>query len=288
MSNLKDIRHRISGVRKIEQITRALKMVAAVRLRRAQQMLVDARPYALRMRDLMGHIASLVDRSLHPLLDVHDEVNKVGFLVITSDQGLCGNFNHNIIRRTEELLGQYNKDQINLLLVGRKSEAYFFHRDYKIIGEYVALFRQLKYSHAVNISNLLKNSYIQNKLDRIYVVYNEFKSATRQDVVAEQLLPIVPLPPGDEHAMPDFIFEPNDIDILDNLCPLNINIQLWRILLESQAAEMGARMTSMEYATDNADHLIAELTHSYNKLRQEGITNEILEIVSGSEALKYE
>lgn len=287
MSNLKDIRRRIGGVYKIEQITRALKLVSAVKLRRAQQMLVDARPYSYRMRELMSRMAGLTDRSLHPLLDVHEAVNKVGFLVISSDQGLCGYFNQNIIRKTEEIISQYTADQVNLLLVGRKSEAYFFRKEYQIMGEYVALFRQLKFSHAVNIGNLLKTTYIKKKLDRIYVVYNEFKSAARQEVVAEQLLPIIPAISESNDWMPDFILEPNATAILDYLCPQNINIQLWRILLESHAAEMGARMTSMENATENAENLIIELTHDYNKLRQEGITDEILEIVSGSEALKY-
>jgi len=288
MANLRDIKRRITGVDKIGQITKALKLVAAVKLRKAQQKIIEARPYALRMRDLMGHIANRVDRSLHPLLAIHEKIDKVGFLVITSDQGLCGSFNQNIIRRAEQEFKNYQNDQINLLLVGRKAESYFYHQDYTVIGEYVALFRNIKFSHAVNIGNLIKNQYIQNKLDRIFVIYNEFKSAARQEVVVEQLLPIVPIVPDEMENSVDFIYEPNALSVLDSLCPQNINIQIWRILLESQAAEMGARMISMEYATENAQNLIGELTHEYNRLRQEGITNELIEIVSGSEALKFD
>lgn len=285
MATLRDIKRRIVSVQKTQQITRALKMVAAVKLRRAQQRIIQARPYAHRLNDVMGHIASKIDRDLHPLLAVRD-AQRVCYVIITADQGLCGSFNHNIIRKAEAEISQHQDQEINLVLIGRKGKDYFNRFNYKIIGEYVTFFKDLQFSQAIDIAGLIKDLYIQQKLDRVYLIYNEFKSAAQQRVIVEQLLPIIPILPEDKKYSADFIFEPDAISILDTLCPKNLNVQLWRVLLESYAAEMGARMTAMEYATENASKLITELTMQFNRIRQESITKEILEIVSGSEALK--
>ncbi len=285
MATLRDIKQRITGVQKTQQITRALKMVAAVKLRRAQQRIIQARPYAYRLNAIMGHIASKIDRDLHPLLAVR-EPNRIGYVVVTADQGLCGSFNQNIIRKAESEISQIQDLEIDLIVIGRKGRDYFLKRNYNIIGEYITFFKNLEFSQAVDIATLIRDLYIQQKLDRIYLIYNEFKSATQQRVIVEQLLPIIPVVPEEEKYMADFIFEPDAISILDTLCPKNLNVQIWRVLLESYASEMGARMTAMEYATENADKLISELRLQFNRIRQESITKEILEIIGGSEALR--
>ncbi len=285
MATLRDIKQRITGVQKTQQITRALKMVAAVKLRRAQQRIIQARPYAYRLNAIMGHIASKIDRDLHPLLAVR-EPNRIGYVVVTADQGLCGSFNQNIIRKAESEISQLQDLEIDLIVIGRKGRDYFLKRNYNIIGEYITFFKNLEFSQAVDIATLIRDLYIQQKLDRIYLIYNEFKSATQQRVIVEQLLPIIPVVPEEEKYMADFIFEPDAISILDTLCPKNLNVQIWRVLLESYASEMGARMTAMEYATENADKLISELRLQFNRIRQESITKEILEIIGGSEALR--
>ena len=259
-------------------------MVAAVKLRRAQQRIVQARPYAQRLNAIMGHIASKIDNDLHPLLAVR-EPQRLCYVIVTADQGLCGSFNYNIIRKAEAEFARQSDQETNLVLIGRKGRDYFIKQDYNIIGEYTTFFKNLEFSQAVDIATLVKDLYIQQKLDRIYLIYNEFKSATRQQVIVEQLLPIIPITPEEKRYQAEFIFEPDTLTILDTLCPKNLNVQLWRVLLESYASEMGARMTAMEYATENATTLIEELTMQFNRIRQEGITKEILEIVSGSGAL---
>jgi F-type H+-transporting ATPase subunit gamma len=285
MATLRDIKQRISGVKKTQQITKALKMVAAVKLRRAQQSIIQARPYAHRLNAIMGHISSKVDHSLHPLLAVR-EPKRICYVIITADQGLCGSFNINIIRKAEAELAQFEKQGIDLVLIGRKGRDYFTRKNYKVIGEYIHFFKNLQFSSAVDIATMLQDLYIHETLDRIYLIYNEFKSAAQQRVIVEQLLPIIPIIPEDKQYLAEFIFEPEAITILDTLCPRNLNIQLWRVLLESYASEMGARMTAMEYATENASKLISELTMQFNRTRQESITKELLEIVGGSEALR--
>lgn len=285
MATLRDIKQRITGVQKTQTITRALKMVAAVKLRRAQQRIIQARPYAYRLNAIMEHIASKMDRNLHPLLAIR-EPKRIGYVVVTADQGLCGSFNQNIIRKAESEISQIQDLETDLVVIGRKGRDYFLKRNYNIIGEYTTFFKNLEFSQAVDIATLIRDLYIQQKLDRIYLIYNEFKSATQQRIIVEQLLPIIPVVPEEKKYMADFIFEPDAISILDTLCPKNLNVQIWRVLLESYASEMGARMTAMEYATENADKFISELRMQFNRIRQENITKEILEIIGGSEALR--
>ena len=285
MATLRDIKQRITGVQKTQQITRALKMVAAVKLRRAQQRIVQARPYANRLNDLIGHIASNVDRNLHPLLEER-EPKRVGYVIVTSDQGLCGSFNQNIIRKAERSISEMPDQELDCILIGKKGRDHFVKRNYNVIGEYVSFFRNLEFKQAVDIATLIGDLYVQNKLDRVFLIYNEFKSAVQQEVTVEQLLPIIPILPEKTKTMPDFIYEPDEISILNTLLPQNLGVQIWRVLLESYASEMGARMTAMEYATENANKLIGELRMKYNRIRQESITTELLEIISGSEALR--
>ncbi len=285
MATLRDLKRRINSVRKTQQITRALKMVAAVKLRRAQQRILQARPYAYRLNAMMGHIASKIDHDLHPLL-AEREPQRVGYVIVTADQGLCGSFNQNIIRKAEAEINTHQHQELSLVLVGRKGRDHFIRRPHTVLGDYANFFRNLQFEQAVNIAKLIQELYMDAKLDRIYLIYNEFKNAVRQNVVIEQLLPIIPVAPAEKPLLADYIFEPDAITMLDLLCPRNLNVQLWRVLLESYAAEMGARMTAMEYATENASSLQSELTTQFNRIRQENITKEILEIVSGSGSLK--
>ncbi len=286
MATLREIKQRIAGVKKTQQITRALKMVAAVKFRKAQQVILQARPYANRLNDIMGHIVYDIDPNLHPLLAVR-ETRSVGYVVVTADQGLCGSFNANVIRSAERNINQYEEDcPTSLIIIGKKGNDYFKRCDYNIIGTYEKFFKDLKFDKAVNVAKLITDLYIQKKLDRIYLIYNEYKSAMQQDVVVEQLLPIIPMMPDEKRRVLDFTFEPSPIDVLNTVIPRHLNVKLWRILLESHASEMGARMTAMEYATENANNIINEFTMDYNKLRQAKITGEIIEIVNSSEALK--
>lgn len=287
MATLRTIRRRIASIKSTQQITKAMKMVAAARLRKAQDRMLKARPYSHSLDETLGHVAAKVDHALHPLLHVR-EPKRIGFVVVTGDRGLCGSFNANIIRRAanEMNASRQNGLEFELITIGKKGFEHFNRRHYPILEKYINFFDKLDYSHAQDLAALIQEQYVQGKLDRIYLVYNEFKSAIQQNIIVQQLLPIVPRPPQDEKYAADFLFEPSPIKILDNLCPRYLNIQIWHALLESFAAEMGARMAAMSTATDNAKDLIFQLTLYYNKVRQASITRELMDIVGGAEALK--
>jgi F-type H+-transporting ATPase subunit gamma len=287
VATLRDIRRRIGSIKSTQQITKAMKMVAAAKLRRAQERMMRARPYAKSIDELLGHVAAKVDPAFHPLLAVR-EPKKVAFVVITGDRGLCGSFNANIIRRaTSEIhASRENGIDISLIAVGKRGFDHFNRRRYPILERYINFFNALDFSHAQDIAALIQDQYINGQLDRIYLVFNEFKSAMQQNIIVQQLLPIVPRPPKEEKYPADFLFEPSPVKILDTLCPRYLNIEIWHALLESFAAEMGARMAAMDAATDNAKEIINQLTLYYNKVRQATITKELLDIVGGAEALK--
>lgn len=286
MATLRDIRRRIGSVKSTQQITKAMKMVAAAKLRRAQENILKARPYAYRLNQVLGHVAGLVDRDLHPLLEER-EARRVGYVVVTADRGLCGAFNQNILRKaTEELEKQraQGKD-VFVISIGRHARDYFRRRSYSVINEFTDFFNHLEFAHASRIGTEIIRLFTQRELDHIHLVYNEFKSAIQQNLTVEQLLPIQPKLPDLGMRKLEYIYEPSPDKILDSLLPKQINIQLWRVLLESNAAEQGARMTAMEMATDNASEMIDRLTLHYNRVRQATITKEITEIVGGAEAL---
>lgn len=286
MATLRDIRRRITSVTSTQQITKAMKMVAASKLRKAQERLINARPYAYRLGQLLTHVAAKEDRNLHPLL-AEREPKKICYVMVTADRGLCGSFNGNIIRRAKtEIDAQNTETELSIITIGRKGFEHFNRRNYNVIEKYVNFFDDLEFKHAVVISSLIQKLYQTKELDRVFVVYNEFKSAAVQRVIVEQLLPIQPQLPEFEKYPVDYLYEPSAGRILDEICPKNLNIQIWRILLESYAAEQGARMVAMESATDNAEEMIYDLTLYYNKVRQASITKEIAEIVGGSEALR--
>lgn len=287
MATLREIHDRISSIKSTQQITKAMKMVAAAKLRRAQENILAFRPYSYEIRNLIAH---LVARSGHlqsiPLLQ-HRTVGKVLTVVVTADRGLCGAFNANIIRHSAQRIAEHTASEVSVFNVGRKGLEYFSKRDFQIQGERINFFNHLKFDDALEISRTLVSLYTSGEFDRIEFIYNEFKSAVQQDVVVEQFLPFVP----DEElaqstSQVDFLYEPGKEEILETLIPMHLNIQVWRILLESNAAEQGARMTAMENATENADELVGKLTIFYNRTRQAKITTEISEIVGGANALK--
>lgn len=286
MATLRDIRRRIGSVKSTQQITKAMQMVAAVKLHRAQERMLRSRPYARHLDEMLGHVAAKIDRSLHPLLAVR-EPNYVCYVVVTGDRGMAGSFNANIIRRAKNEIDMQAAEgcSVSAIAVGRKGFEFFSRRSYRLSERYINFFNELDFHHAQNIAELIRRKFIEEELDRVYLVFNEFKSAIQQRVVVQQLLPIVPRPPRDEKYHIDFILEPSPQSVLDTLCPKYLNIEVWQALLESHAAEMGARMAAMEAATDNAQEMIDQLTLYYNKVRQATITKELSEIVGGAEAL---
>jgi F-type H+-transporting ATPase subunit gamma len=286
MPTLRDIRRRIGSVRSTQQITKAMKMVAAAKLRRAQENILATRPYARKLGDTIGHIMARMEENPNPLLQVRP-VEKILLVVVTADRGLCGGFNNNIIRYAGQRIQAQGQAELWIYPVGRKGYDHFFKRSMKIFDHKINLFNQLRFNNAVEIVQNLVRVYESNRFDRIDIVYNQFKSAIQQNITLEQFLPFVPDPEmRAARSQIDFLYEPGKQEILRVLIPRHLNLQMWKILLESNAAEQGARMSAMESATENAEDLIAALSLWYNRARQAAITKEISEIVGGAEALK--
>lgn len=288
MASLRDIRRRIRSVRNTRQITRAMKVVAASKLKRAQEQIIAARPMAHKLIDVMASLAARVDRGRHPLL-AKREVRKVELVVITGDRGLCGAFNTNILREADRLLRREGEagHEPRLNLVGRKGRDYYRRRPYPRDQEVVGVFGgSIDFTVARQVSKELIEQYAKAEYDLLYLVYNEFKNPLQQRVVVEQLLPIEPAPVPEGTAAVDYLYEPSADEILENLLPRYVETELFRALLESQAAELGARMTAMDAATNNASDLIGSLTLQFNRARQAAITKELMEIIGGAEALK--
>jgi len=295
MPTLRDIKRRIASVKSTQQITRAMKLVAAAKLRRAQERVTEARPYCRIMGEMVSDLALRSPREMHPLLrgpvsDGGDGTTSKLLLVITGDRGLCGAFNSNIIRRSLDLLraDQDNPDvSLVLIVVGRKARDFYRRRGpVAIRSEYVNFFDKLAFSHAAQIGQDVASAYASNEVDQVQLIYNEFRSAASQRVVVETLLPIQSDAGSDETAGVEYLFEPSPKAILEALLPRHVEVQVYRALIESLAAEYGARMAAMDNATKNASEMIDLLTIQFNKARQERITKELLEIVSGAEALR--
>ncbi len=288
MPNLKDIKRRIRSVKNTQQITKAMKLVAASKLRRAQKAIQDARPYALKLRDVLNHISARCNPDLHALLDQRDGKN-ILVMVVTADKGLCGGFNGNIIRRSAKLIAENQDKNLSLVLAGKKGKDYFKHRSTDITHEFIDWTREFNYAKAQEIGDLLAQLYIDKKADKIFMVYNEFKSVMQQEVIVEQVLPVVPEPldaAKETDHVPEYIYEPDEESILDALLKRYMTVQMYRAFLESSASEQGARMTAMDNASRNAGDMIDALSLTYNKARQAYITKELIEIVNGAEALK--
>ena len=301
MANVRDFRTRIRSVKSTQQITRAMYLVAAAKMRRAQERIVTARPYARKMLEVLSSLAARVgtDRAgtdRHPLLARRPE-ERVIVVVISADKGLCGSFNTNILNRARAFLAEIGGKQVQVDIIGRKGRDWFKRRAYAVRRTEVDLFRDLTPAKADAIASELAERFTAAEVDAVYLVYNEFKSVLQQRVVVEPLLPI-PLSvfeegdaarrSDDRPAAPpeDYIYEPDDATLFDALLPKHVTTQVFRALLESASAEQGARMTAMDNATRNASDMIDSLTLRMNKIRQAAITKEILEVVSGAEALK--
>ncbi len=287
MATLREIRSRIASIKNTQQITKAMKMVAAAKLRKAQDSILAIRPYAYEMRDLIAHLTALSGDVSHIPLMQQRPVERVLTVVVTADRGLCGAFNSNIVRRASDRLKDFQDSEVSYYILGRKGYDFFRRRDFLLKKHKINFFNELAFEHAVEISRDLISWYVNGHLDRIEFVYNEFKSAIQQNLRVEQFLPFQPDEEMKESKEKvDFLYEPDKQTILNQVIPKHLNVQIWRILLESNAAEQGARMTAMENATDNAEELINNLTIYYNRSRQAAITKEISEIVGGAEALK--
>lgn len=306
MASLRDIRGRILSVRNTQQITRAMKMVAAAKLRRAQERIFMTRPYAYKVRELIGHLRSQLDPLAHPLFRPRDEVRSVLMIVVTSDRGLAGAFNTNLLKVAEERIRTQYADlrasgNLHVIAVGRKGHEYFAKRGVPLVGDFRGLFNDLRFPRAGEIVDIAVEGWNEGRWDLVEVVYNEFKNTISQNRIAEQLLPIpadafltpvmeasedygAPLEAGEGEI--EYIFEPSAEVLLDRLIPEYLQYQLWRALLESNASEQGARMVAMDNATTNAGELLKNLQLTYNRARQAAITTEIIEISSGAEALR--
>ena len=289
MATLRDIQRRIRSVQSTQKITRAMKLVAAAKLRRAQERILSARPYANKMAELLGHLVSAEsgDDGGHPLLEQREGPRRQ-IVIVTADRGLAGAFNTNVIRRAVELLRESNVAEVTLVVVGRKARDFFRRRAYTIRRDMIGFWDQLAYSHASELADYFMQQFRDGEVDEVVLIYNEFRSVALQRPVRVPLLPIpraqAAAGQGTEHV--DYIYEPSATAILGDLLPRHVRMQVYRALMESLAGEYGARMTAMEAATKNAKEMIDVLTIQYNKARQEKITKELLDIVGGAEALK--
>ncbi len=292
MPSLQSLRRKIAAFKNTQKITKAMKMVAAAKLKRSQDRILAARPYALKMRGVVSNLSRRVNRSSHPLLQKR-EGRKVEVLVVTSDRGLCGGFNGNIARKSTEFVRQCEAQglQVSLSIVGRKGRDYFRRRLWPIRQEWTGIFDRLTFEHAIDIGGDLTDHFVKDSFDELHIVYNEFKSAIQQRVIVEKLFPIdVVAEFGAAQAEGttggSYLYEPDEAELLNVFVPKHFQTQTFRILLESAAAEHGARMAAMDGATRNAGQLIKKVTLHYNKTRQAAITKELMDIVGGAEALK--
>jgi F-type H+-transporting ATPase subunit gamma len=286
MPSLIDLRRRIRAVKSTQQITKAMKMIAASRLRKSQERILNARPYANETRRLLRDIAARTDATVHPLLAVREEKAALVF-IITSDKGLCGSFNTNIIKAAGHVITQQPARRIVLGLIGRKGRDFFGRRGFAVCQERINIFQHLSFEDAKEIADEAALQFTSEKVDAVYLVYNEFKSVLQQRVVVEQVLPIEheSLEGIDPAARVDYLYEPNAAELLNEMLPGYVRTEVWRALLESAAAGNAAQMTAMDSASSNAQEMIENLTLYMNKVRQAKITNEIIEVVSGAQAL---
>jgi F-type H+-transporting ATPase subunit gamma len=292
MANLKAIRVRITSVKSTKQITSAMKMVSAAKLRRAQDKIVRLRPYANKLHEILVGIShSIAESEMENVYARTNAPDKVLVVVVTSNRGLCGAFNANVIRETRRLVSeeyseQYGKDDVKILTIGKKGFDYFRKQKIKMLPERNSVYNFLTFENVSHIAEEIMAAFVAREYDRVILVYNQFKNAAVQNLTVEQFLPVVAEETETTAAIPaDYIYEPNREEIVRELIPKSLKIQFYKAVLDSFVAEHGARMTAMHKATDNATQMIRDLTLQYNKARQAAITNQILEVVSGAEAL---
>ncbi|MAL16109.1 MAG: ATP synthase F1 subunit gamma [Balneola sp.] len=295
MANLRDIRNRISSVNNTQQITKAMKMVAAAKLRKAQDRMTQTRPYASKIEEVAGRLAEN-SSATNPVMRKPEEVKKVLFIIVGSDRGLCGGFNNNLFKEVEKRLERdfqqfLEKKTLSVVAIGKKATAYFKKRKYNVVESFPGFFDDILYDATSDIMEAATAQFVDGDYDEVHIAYNEFKSVIAQNRKVQKVLPIdtAEITKSDsDHASEqaiDYLYEPNSQAILDRLLPLHLNMQLWRAVLESNASEQGARMTAMDSATENAKDLEKDLRLKYNQARQSAITTEISEIVSGAQAL---
>jgi F-type H+-transporting ATPase subunit gamma len=283
VASLKDIRDRIKSVKSIQKVTSAMKMVAAAKVRRAQEKMEQARPYTFALEEVIHHLLPDIDRDILDLLEVRD-IKRKAYVVVSADRGLAGAFNTNIIKIAEQEIDQFGKENVDLFCIGKKSRDYFKRRDYNIIESHIDFWNELDYDNAMMIGRSIIDHFISGKVDEIHVIYNYFLNLAHQEIKSEVLLPLVY--DKQDKEIKDRLYEPSKEKLVSSLVPRHLNIQVWKYLVESYASEQAARMMAMENATTNAKDMIKSLTLEFNKARQAAITTEMLEIVSGAEALK--
>lgn len=282
MAGVRDIRRRIRSVANMEQITKAMKMVAAAKLRRAQEKVISSRPYARQIQEVLAHLAQTRINASHPLLEKRT-VEKTGYILITSDRGLCGGYNANLIRTARGILEENSDKNISLVTVGRKGGDYFTRRQARILARITGLGDTPNYNQAKSIAQKVVDLYTSREIDEVYLIYAKFISVLNQEPTVIKLLPIEP---SSEKSGGQYIFEPSPEQMLKTLLPRYLESQIFSALLESKASEMGAMMTAMDSATENAREMIEKLTLEMNRARQDAITKEISEIVGGAAALE--
>jgi F-type H+-transporting ATPase subunit gamma len=316
MANLRDIRTRIGSVENTKQVTRAMRMVAAAKLRKAQERIFATRPYAFRLREITRHLQAKTDATAHPLFEEREETRRVLLILVTADRGLAGAFNSNAIKLAEKTIEEHYEKQnrrgdLAMLAIGRKGHEHFDRRDYPLEGDFRGVYDDLTFEVARDVADRAIDGFREERFDEVRLVYNEFKNTISQNRISEPLLPLprerflTPVmeesdfsengpsngqtngqPDDSAQQQVDYIFEPSAEDILETLVPRYVRYQVWRAILESNAAEQGARMVAMESATSNAEDLLEDLNLQYNRARQDAITTEIIEITSGAQALE--
>ncbi len=284
MASLKDIRRRIGSVQSIQQVTKAMKMVAAAKLRRAQMNMLQARPYANRIQNVLYSLLPQIDRQLLPVLQVREDVQRSLVVVVTSDRGMAAGFNTNLIKAAQRRIDELGRDQVDLICIGKKGWDHFTNRDYNVDTAHVDFWSELAFDHAMAFGREMTSRYTNGSVDQVLVFFNQFKNVIVQELREERLLPLA-VEEGEEIETAQVLFEPSMAEVVDSLVPRHLNIQVWHYLLESFASEQAARMTAMDNATQNAEDVIERLQLEFNKARQAGITKEILDIVGGAEAL---
>ena len=286
MATLRDIQRRIRSVQSTQKITKAMKLVAASKFRRAQERILAARPYATKMRELLAGLGGQAGDEPQPLL-TRRETGRKRLVIITADKGLCGAFNSNILRESLRFLRGASEASVTLVVVGKKARDFYRRRQFRVKSEMLGIFDRLAYSHAQELAGGLMQDYLAGDVDEVHLMYNEFRSVAVQHPVSQQLLPIEAESGGDDAGpREEYLYEPGPEAILASLLPRHVTVQVYRALMESAAGEYGARMTAMEAASKNAREMIHLLTIQYNKARQERITKELLDIVGGAESLR--
>ncbi len=286
MATIREIKRRIGAVKSTQKITRAMQMVAAAKLRRAQENILKARPFAIELDRIIAEVAMRTKRDLHPLLSERENGGKIMFVVVTADSGLCGGFNSNLIKAARLYIDEHKGEKPGIFCIGRKGRDFFVKNDFDVVGQKVMFFKSLKYSDSVESISKIKELYLNEEYKRVDIIYNQFKSAIQQAITVKQLLPLVPAEPEGNITPIEYVYEPDEYSVFDRIIPYHLEVQMWRIMLESYASEMGAKMTAMDAATENADELLNTLSITYNRARQTIITKEITEIVGGAESLK--